>query len=199
MGKLIGITGMIGAGKSVVSRLLRLKGYPVYDCDSRAKELMDADVQLIADMRQRWGDDIQNRDGSLNRSRIAAVIFSDHEQRAWLNSRVHSLVATDLDCWVQKQNGLCFVEAAILATSGTADYCSQIWVVDAPRTLRLQRALQRGGINQEDLIRRDESQRQELDALDPLKVRQINNGPDAAILPQVDSLLSDGFERKFEL
>lgn len=190
MGKLIGITGMIGAGKSVVSRLLRLKGYAVYDCDSRAKQLMDVDVQLIADMKQRWGSDIQNQDGSLNRPLIAAVIFSDHEQREWLNSRVHALVVADLAQWVVEQIGVCFVEAAILASSGTADYCSQIWVVDAPRTLRLQRALQRGGISQEDLIRRDESQRQELDALDPLKVHQINNGPDSAILPQVDLLLS---------
>ena len=59
--RLVGITGGIGAGKSVVSRILRLKGYQVYDCDSRAKELMSGSEELIAALRERFGESCTRR------------------------------------------------------------------------------------------------------------------------------------------
>lgn len=193
MGRLIGITGGIGAGKSVVSRILRLKGYPVYDTDSRAKQLMDADIELKLAMQQRWGVDVLNPDGGINRPRVAEVIFGSDEERLWLNSQVHALVGADISRWTAdgftRGLGLMFVESAILATSQLDRVCDEIWVVDAPEAIRVQRALDRGGIPLENILGRIKAQQQELAALPADKVRLIDNGFDSALLPQIDILL----------
>ena len=76
---LIGITGGIGAGKSVVSRMLRLKGYPVYDCDSRAKVLMEESAYILTSLKSRLGEECVLESGELNRAQIAERVFSCEE------------------------------------------------------------------------------------------------------------------------
>ena len=73
---LIGITGGIGSGKSVVSHILRIAGLPVYDTDSEAKHIMDSPAvkQQISDT---WGPELYLADGSLDRRRLAAIVFND--------------------------------------------------------------------------------------------------------------------------
>lgn len=191
---LIGITGGIGAGKSVVSRLLRAKGYEVYDCDSRAKELMAQSEVLKGDMVQRWGEDVLLPDGSINRPRLAEIIFSNDSDRDWLNGCVHSLVRRDIVDWLNKgfvyrSARLFFVESAILHTSKLDELCSDIWVVDAPEELRLQRAMSRGGIKKDDLLARNRTQSRELASLPPDRVSVISNAPSDSLIEQVDGLL----------
>ena len=64
MRRIVGITGGIGSGKSVVSRILRLKGYEVYDCDSQAKSMMDSSERILSGIRSFFGDEAFNTDGS---------------------------------------------------------------------------------------------------------------------------------------
>ena len=56
--RLIGLTGGIGTGKSTVARILRLRGYEVYDCDLEAKRLMDESTEVRRSLRDRWGEEI---------------------------------------------------------------------------------------------------------------------------------------------
>lgn len=71
--KLIAITGGIGSGKSVVCRILSSLGYPVYDCDSRAKALMEASEDIKATLKREITPSAINPDGTLNRQAIAEV------------------------------------------------------------------------------------------------------------------------------
>ena len=57
--KTVAITGGIGSGKSVVSRLLRVEGYPVYDCDSQAKRIMDNDAEIQRQLHKAFADDVE--------------------------------------------------------------------------------------------------------------------------------------------
>ena len=85
---LIGITGGIGSGKSVVSHILRIAGLPVYDTDSEAKRIMDSPVvknQIIAT----WGTTLYQADGSLDRRKLANIVFNNPEQLTTLNNIVH--------------------------------------------------------------------------------------------------------------
>lgn len=189
----IGITGGIGAGKSVVSRILRLKGYPVYDCDSEARSLMESSEEILAALQGRFGEECILECGGLNRGYIASRVFNDAEELTWLNALVHGAVREDVRDWVEAHASagkeILFVESAILYTSGLDKMCDRIWLVTAPEELRLERAMQRGGASEEDLRRRIESQRMEFDALPAGKVSEIENSC-ASLLDRVEELLA---------
>lgn len=186
---LIGITGGIGAGKSIVSRILRLKGYAVYDCDSEAKRLMDSSCDMIESIRNRLGEVCIFSDGSLNRAEIAKKVFANEDDLRWLNSRVHSEVKKDLLEWSGRIKGVKFVESAILHSSGLDELCERIWIVDALEDIRLDRALKRGGIAKDNLLSRMNAQREELNTINPEKCEMLLNFADHSLLQQISDLL----------
>lgn len=187
--RLIGITGGIGAGKSVVSRILRLKGYHVYDCDLEARRLMEASDMIKESLCRDFGGACVRDDGSLDRGYIAAKVFSDAEALQRLNGLVHGCVREDVARWADSFP-LAFVESAILHTSRLDTMCSGVWLVDAPESLRLERALARGGIDEDNLRRRMESQKEEFGSLPAEKVSVISNDGDTPLLPRLEELLA---------
>lgn len=192
--KLIGVTGGIGAGKSVVSRILRLKGFPVYDCDSRAKDLMDSSEEILKALALHFGEEVIKNDGSLDRVLIASLVFSLDDERLWLNKLVHGAVREDLMMWKSECDAeLCFVESAIMISSGLDLLCDKIWVIEAPVELRKDRALKRGGVTEENLDLRIKAQRMEIDALPSEKVERIENSEESSLLLQIERLLNENY------
>lgn len=187
--RIIGLTGGIGAGKSVVSRILRLKGYPVYDCDSEAKRIMAESSQIMNRLCDKFGNGCLNTDGTLNRKYLSERVFGNSGDLAWLNLLVHSEVRKDFCRWAEGKKGLCFVESAILNTSHLDDLCSEIWLVDAPEDIRFERAMHRGGVNRENLRKRMEVQKKEFEGIDDGKVRIIYNFGEYSLLDQISCLL----------
>lgn len=94
--KLIGITGGIGSGKSVVARICKMSGYQVYDCDSQAKRIMDESDSLKTDISKITGYNIFNVYGEIDRKLLAEVIFNDKKIRSSINSLVHGYVRDDI-------------------------------------------------------------------------------------------------------
>lgn len=140
---LIALTGGIGTGKSVVSRLLLIMGYPVYDCDTQARRLMTADPLLRQQLTQAFGASTYLPDGSLNKPHLSSCIFSNPEALATVNSLVHPAVGRDLQRWkaLHSSSPVLFFESAIFFESGFARHSSpdQIWSVSAPIDLRIRR------------------------------------------------------------
>lgn len=185
--KIIAITGGIGSGKSVVSRVLRVMGYPVYDCDSRARALMDSD----AEMKQRIADEISPMalcaDGSLNRPALAKVVFSTPQKLARLNAIVHGAVAADCRAWAQQSKSpVVFVETAILYASRMDALMSDVWEVTAPEELRIQRVMARNGLTREQVAERIASQKNEFSHPSH---KIIVNDTSTPVVPQIISLL----------
>ncbi|MDE6309453.1 MAG: dephospho-CoA kinase, partial [Muribaculaceae bacterium] len=85
---IIAIAGGIGCGKSVVSEILRKMGHQVYDCDSRAKKLME-DATIIQEIASHISKTVINPDGTLSRQRLGEIVFTDHEKLQLLNNIVH--------------------------------------------------------------------------------------------------------------
>ena len=146
--ELIGICGGIGSGKSVVSRILRLRGYEVYDCDYEARILMSESDEVRRALTGRWGENIYLADGALDRKAVSAIVFADDAERLWLNEIGHGMVRYDIKSWKQERSDtICFVESAILFESGVAEMCDSIWQVVASPQIRRERIMKRSGMS----------------------------------------------------
>ena len=153
---MIGICGGIGSGKSVVSRILRLQGEVVYDCDLEAKRIMDTSEDVLRALNERYGEEVCPVGGPICRPELARRVFGSDEERLWLNALVHRLVREDVAAWHDRMTAegrsRCFVESAILVSSGLAAMCGEVWVVTDSDEVRIARIRQRDSLP-EDAIR----------------------------------------------
>lgn len=149
---LIGVTGGIGAGKSIVCQVFNALGVPVYNADDRAKWLMRHDQDLKLKIKDQFGEEAYDRDGVLNRTYLAAKVFNDQQQLDVLNRLVHPQVGKDFELWVSGYQHKIYVikEAALLFESGSYEQLDAIINVDAPAELRLKRVLLRDDHRTED-------------------------------------------------
>ena len=186
---LIGITGGIGAGKSVVCRILSTIGYTVYDCDLKARHIMENSDAIKHCIRHEIHPDLVDGNGIIDRTRLAAIIFSDDTKRMILNKAVHNAVITDIISLNEHLNPqtIIFVESAIMYTSGLAGHMHEIWEVTAPEDLRIKRVVMRSGLAPKQIKQRIISQSGEFGH--PSHKYIVNDGT-TPILPQIESLLS---------
>ena len=189
--KLIAITGGIGSGKSVVSRLVKVMGYEVYDCDSRAKALMTEDSMVRQQLAEAFGEETYLDDGSLNRAHLSAAAFGDPTALTRLNAIVHPATATDLISWADEQADagatVAFVETALLRTSGLDRVVNEVWHVTARDQVRIDRVMVRSGLTADQVKERMAAQRDEEAPADGEQV--LVNDNVTALLPQVIKLL----------
>lgn len=159
MPKIIAITGGIGSGKSIVSRILRILQYPVYDCDSRAKALMDTDMRIKERIRLEIAEEAIFQ-GNIDRRILAEKVFADEAKLRILNSICHTAVRADIQQWSQRHGNspLLFVETAIMFTSGLNSDVDAEWRVTAPAEMRIQRVIARNGLPRTQIEARMDSQ-----------------------------------------
>jgi dephospho-CoA kinase len=141
----IGITGGIGSGKSLVSRIFTCLGAPVYDADSRAKALMSTDAELAELIKKEFGPLSYRPDGTLDRTYISRLTFGKSDRLEKLNNLVHPRVADDYKNWLQAQGERNYVlrEAALLYEAGSFKTIDKMIVVSAPENLKIKRVLAR--------------------------------------------------------
>lgn len=143
----IGITGGIGSGKSIVSRLFHALGVPTYDADSRARWLMENDAELRQQLRAAFGPGTYDAAGRLNRSGLAGTVFQNPAALARLNALVHPRVGTDFAQWAaaQEHAGHPYVlkEAALLFEADSYKQLDGVITVFAPLAVRQARVLRR--------------------------------------------------------
>ena len=150
------VTGGIGSGKSAVCALLRERGIPVYDCDARTKELYARRPSLVAKLEKVLGAPLKQADGSLDKARLAGIIFSDASAREKLEAVVYPLVLQDCRRWISRQKApFVVVESALILTKPLFDglYDAAV-LVQAPEEIRLARVMARDGATREEVLRR---------------------------------------------
>ena len=155
---MVGVTGGIGSGKSVVCDMLLKRGVALYCSDQRAKELMASDPKLRAQLTERFGEECFV-DGELNRGYLASRVFSDKAELEALNAIVHPRVMEDFEAWAEAQEGAYVVlESAILFESGFDSKVDVAVAVMAPDELRIERTMQRDGVTKEQVEERMRNQ-----------------------------------------
>lgn len=188
MKKLVAISGGIGSGKSVVSDVLRVMGFPVYDCDAMAKSLMDNSPEIKAKLKEVFGDCVV-QDGIIDRKQLAGLVFGNGAALEQLNGIVHPAVVNDVLMWYSAQkSSLSFVETAILKESGLVDVVDAVLAVCADKETRISRVERRNGLTRKAVLDRMTMQNDGV-VFKGLPVYSIDNNGDMAIIPQIDSLL----------
>lgn len=140
----VGITGGIGAGKSIITKIFSILGVPVYDADTEAKKLYETDKALLSAIKQEFGASVFAASGALDRAALAGAVFNKPERLAKLNGLVHPRVANHFAQWVSRQRApYVLKEAALLFESGSAKGLDIVIVITAPEALRLRRVLAR--------------------------------------------------------
>lgn len=185
---LIAITGGIGAGKSVVCKMLAALGYPVYDCDSQAKAIMDKSPEI----KQRIAAEIAAEaiaGDTIRRDILASVVFNNPAKLQVLNEIVHDHVRKHLGLMAtQTPHAVLFVETAILYESHLDEMVSQVWDVTAPEATRISRIVARNGCTPRQALERINAQN-----LNPGRphhtIHRIINDDVTPVLPQVLRLL----------
>lgn len=158
----VGLTGGIGSGKSTVCRLFEALGVSCYDCDSRAKWLMQNDEQLREELIALFGEEVYGTDGELDRARLAAEVFGNSERLAALNGAVHPAVGRDWERWCNEREAegatYAIMESAILFDSGFDSRVDRTVAVSAPEELRVERAAERDNAPAEVIRQRIKAQ-----------------------------------------
>lgn len=187
----LAITGSIGSGKSVVSRMMNVLGVPVYDCDVNAKRLMTDDEFIVSELKRMFGDECYEDDGTLNRQYIASRIFTDKENIKRVNSLVHPVVKRDFEEWaVRQESSVVAVETAILYESGMIEAVDKVLVVWADRETAINRTMQRSGMNRIQVENRMNNQ-MSVDDLLLMSDYSLYNDGDEPLLPRVMSVVEE--------
>lgn len=184
---IIAVTGGIGAGKSVVCRVLRALGYPVFDCDSEAKSLMDSDKAIKDRLAREISADVILADGSIDRRRLARIVFADAARLDILNSIVHGAVRERIAAWASAQSSkTVFVETAILFQSGLNRMVDEEWRVEAPLDMRVERVMARNSMSRSEVEARIAAQNFEVAPGEPEpRLVVLNNDERSSLLFQI--------------
>lgn len=185
------IAGGIGAGKSVVSHMVATMGWPVYDCDSRSKLLVDSSPALIRAIGSEVCTEAVNDSGSLNRAVLAERVFTDIEALNRLNALVHEAVRLDIEAWIASLvSPIAFIETAILYQSGLDLMVDNVWLVTAPESLRISRVIRRNALSERQVSDRIAAQDNYIPSRTHSHVSIIINDDINPLLPQITNLLS---------
>lgn len=182
--KLVAISGGIGSGKSVVSHLLTLLGYSVYDCDSRAKLLMNRSEDVKRELREAFGDDVITPQETVNRDVLSKIIFGNAEALKTVNSIVHPRVVAEIMSLAGKcSDEYFFFETALPQESGLDKLADAVWLVTAPVETRIERVIKRSGLTREQVMARIASQ--DYSNIQNENIEYFINDEDKSLIQQV--------------
>ncbi len=145
MGKVIGITGGIGSGKSIICKIFSILGVPIYEADTRAKWLVTHNVSLKASIVQLLGENAYKSNGDYHREWVASEVFNKPDLLLQLNALVHPAVHQDAREWIVNNQHYPFVlyEAALMKAAGNGNVFDKVIVVTCPLLLRIERVKER--------------------------------------------------------
>lgn len=186
----IGITGGIGSGKSVVSRLLEIMGVPVYISDSEAKRLTQTDRTIREGLTGLLGEDVY-AGGVLNKPLLASYLFGSPEHARQVNGIIHPRVKEDFRIWARRHadSRIVGIESAILIEAGFASEVDKIVLVYAPEEVRIRRAVARDVSSREAIQRRIASQMSDEKKREQADFVIVNDG-ETPLIPQVLQLIA---------
>ena len=186
--KRIGITGGIGAGKSLVAEIIKAMGYPVYNSDERAKELTESNPKIKEALIHLFGEEIYQND-KLNKFALAQAIFSNESLREKVNALIHPIVREDFNLWALAQNNsLVFNESAILFETGSFKNFDAIILVYAPKELRIKRIMKRDNCSENEVLKRMNSQFSDEEKYQLTEFRVLND-EQTPLLVQVEKII----------
>lgn len=191
--RIIGLTGGIATGKSTIAQYLsREYQLPVFDADIYAREAVQPGSEILDRLRHRYGNGIFLADGTLDRSALGAIVFTDPDERLWLEQQIHPYVRQKfieaIDRSKSRTNAIVLV-IPLLFEAGMDDLVTEVWVVYCSTAVQIERLIQRDRLTPEQARSRIEAQ-MPIDAKCALCDRVLDNSSTPDIwMKQVESAL----------
>ncbi|HUR16777.1 MAG TPA: dephospho-CoA kinase [Candidatus Limnocylindrales bacterium] len=195
---LIGLTGPIGCGKSTVARMLAEVGGTVVDADELARRATEPGRATLAQIRERFGDEVFAADGSMDRAAVAQVVFGDdaalRDLERIIHPEVRRLVEQELEAAAEEDAPFVVIEAIKLIEGGLAERCDQVWIVDCSPQTQRERLVGRGA-EASDIDRRLATQGQGLTGRLANLLEQASRPPSAVRIVVTEGPLDETRER----
>jgi dephospho-CoA kinase len=176
---LIGLTGNIATGKSLVARMLSDLSAHVIDADALVHELQRKGTLVWAGIVGILGDGILRADGEIDRAKLGAMVFSDPEALRWLEAVVHPAVRREIErqlANLEQPDQVVVIEAIKLIEAGLQERCNALWVVTSRPEVQLERLMRTRGLSEADAHARIAAQPPQSEKVALADVLIENNG-----------------------
>lgn len=199
----IGLTGGIASGKSTIAGELRKLGLPVFDADEVSRNAVAKGSKGLALVAEAFGEEYLTEDGSLNREKVSALVFSDKQALKKLESIIHGIVwqaAEEFLADCRKNNCKAAVlDVPLLIECSWHTRVDQVWLVAVSVEQQVVRAMARSGMSESDVRKRIASQMSVADKKQYADVVFDNSGALEQTLADVDqavrNILGESFGR----
>ena len=148
----VGLTGGIGSGKSAATAYFEKLGIDIVDADEVARDVVASGSEGLKEIENRFGNSILLEDGNLNRAALREKVFSDINEKNWLNNLLHPLIRARMQHLIgESTSPYCILSVPLLVENKLTEMCDYVVVVDCPETMQLERALKRDGSTEETI------------------------------------------------
>lgn len=149
---ILGLTGGIGSGKSAAAQHFIDLGVHLVDADHAARWVVEPGRPALAQIAERFGEQVLQADGSLDRAVLRQLVFQDEAQRRWLESLLHPLIFQEINQYLARaESPYAILVSPLLVESGQHKMTQRVLVVDAPEHLQLERSMSRDGASEEQI------------------------------------------------
>lgn len=155
----VGLTGSIAVGKSFVSSVLAELGCRVLDADETAREVVEPGAPALREVVAKFGPEVLQTDGSLDRAKVGALVFADASKRSELNAILHPYIIARQDerlrdCEAVDPRGIAVVDAALMIESGGYKRFDKLIVVHCSADVQLERLMSRSKLSRDEAEKR---------------------------------------------
>lgn len=188
--KIYGLTGNIGTGKSTVAKMFGDLGAFIVDADKVAREIVKPGEEAWKEIVSHFGERILNEDKSLDRKKLADIVFNNKEERNKLNEITHPIIIESIKKRISESTSeIIIIEAALLEKSGSLkDMLNGVIVVTADPEIQIKRIKKRDGVSNKEVEARIDSQVSNSDKIKNADFIVTNNSDLTNVEKQVKSI-----------
>ena len=192
----IGLCGASGSGKSLLCHILSEHGIPIFDCDDVYHGLISRDSAVTTELVQTFGDTVLAQGGGIDRRRLSERVFSDKSGQSLqvLNEITHRHVMAECKKWISEMHAAkskaAVIDAPLLFEAHFESLCDLTVAVTAPREVRIQRIVERDGIDRSRAQRRIDAQLSDLVLEQRVDLVICNDGDEEQLRQQAEHLLN---------
>ncbi len=184
----IGLTGNIATGKSVVRRMLEHLGAYTIDADALTHRTYSKGAPGYQQVLDKFGKWLLNKDGEIDRSKLGSLVFNDRDAMSQLEDIVHPLVRQATEILIQRApQRVVVIEAIKLLESDLRKVCNSIWVTNAPQEIQIERLIRKRGFTRERALERINMQSAQSAKVAIANIVITNNGSYDALWKQVSA------------
>lgn len=184
----------LGSGKSTVSEYLsKNMGLTIIDADQIARDVTRPGQETLLKLREAFGSEIINDDGTLDRRKLAGIAFQSDEKKKLLERITHSAIREEINCRLRtsaaKHENAVVLDVPLLMESGIDGLCDTVWVVTTAKDVRIERISARDGITKEEINARINAQISDRERFARADEIIDNSGDKEALYREIERLI----------